>query len=129
MAFDSHFAPFLPEFAFSVDQEGTANNAHEFAAVHVFLLNYVKLLAQCLIRIGQQVKWEILFRLEIFVRLQAVTRYAENFRIVLTELLIAVTKILPFQGATGCAVFGVEIEQEVRAFEILEGQFLVAGSG
>ena len=73
VALDLDLAPFLAQDAFAVDQEGAAFYAHVFAAIHVLFLDHIKVLAQRFVRVGNEVKVELVLVYEVLMSLEAVT--------------------------------------------------------
>ena len=58
------FAPFVDERAFGVDDKGAALNADDLFAIHHFLLDDVKLAAQSLFGIADQLERQLQIGLE-----------------------------------------------------------------
>ena len=67
MTFYLHFAPFLAELAFGVNEEGAAFYAHEFPAIQHLFLDYVELAAKFFVGVGQKFEGKLLFVPELFM--------------------------------------------------------------
>ena len=66
-------APFLHEYAISVDQERAAFDTAHLLAVHVLLLDDTVKSAQYFVGVGNERKRQILFFFEVFVRFKGIT--------------------------------------------------------
>jgi len=115
MAFDLHFAPFLPEFAGFIDQKRTSLDAHELASIKHLFLDDIELFAEYLIGIGQEIKWKLLLVFEFFVRRNAVAGDTQDYCVQALELAMKVPKILAFRRTAGRRILGIEIEHQVLA--------------
>ena len=67
-------APFAPDDALAVQNEGAAFDAAHLPAIHVFHLDDAELIAQFFLAVGKQVEGKAVFRLEVFMRFEAVAR-------------------------------------------------------
>ena len=76
----------LFDLSFFVNQKGHAVVAHVRAAHEFFLAVCPVTLRKLSIGVGQQAKWQTVFRNEFLMRLFAVQRYAEHFDAAALEL-------------------------------------------
>src|SRR5882672_10500126 len=100
-------APFAPDHAIPVEDEGAALDAAHLPAVHV--LHHAELVADLLALVGQEVEGEPHLGLEVLVRLDAVARDAVHGRAGLDELGVQVAELRAFDGATRGIVLRVEV--------------------
>ena len=126
MALDLHFAPFFPQLAFFVNQEGAALDAHKLSAIKHLLFNDVELAAQFFIGVGQQLKWKTLLSLEFFMRADAVPRYAENDGILAPKLRMQIAEILSLCGTARCRVLRIKIQNHFLSTHRFQMHCLVA---
>ena len=98
MAFDANFAPFIAQYALAVDQERAAHDPHDFAAIHVFFMDNVKLCAEFFLGIRQQVERKLLLGFEIFVGFQAVPGHTQNGCVQRLELVVKISEITGIEG-------------------------------
>ena len=115
MAFDLDVAPLGTQFAIGCNQESAANDTHEFAAIERFLTDHIEFPAQLLVRIGDQVERELLLGFEFLVRGQAITRNAQHDGLLAAEFRVQSAEIQTLLRASRCAVFGIEIQNDVLA--------------
>ena len=105
-------APLAAQNTASIDHKGTSLDATNQFAVEFLFLDDGKLVAQRFIGVAQQREGQILFGLEVFVRLDAVARDACNDAAGFSEFRIEIAELLCFRRATRSAVLGVEIEDQ-----------------
>ena len=129
MSLNLHFAPFLAQFAVFVDQERAAFDAHEFASIQGFLLDDVKLLTQLFFRIGQEVKRKFLLGLKFLMGGHAVSRHAQNYRVLSPELRVKISKILSFGCTARGSIFWVKVDDDIFATKRLQLNRLIACRG
>jgi len=124
---DLDLAPFAPELAVRIDKEGATLDAHELAPIKGFLLDDVKLAAEFLVRIREQVERQLLLGLEFLVRGETVPRGAEDNGLLAPELRVQVPEVLAFLCAAWRCVLGVEVQHNVLAAQVFEADLPVAG--
>ena len=129
MSLNPHFAPFFAQFAIVVDQERAAFDAHEFASIQGLFLDDVKLFAQFFFRIGQEVKREFLLGLKFLMGGHAVSRNAQNYRVLSLELRVKISKILPFGCTARGSIFWVKVDDDIIATKRLQLNSLIACRG
>ena len=122
MAFGFDQGPDALDLAGFTDEEGAANDAHEFAAHELFLLPRAKLLNGRMGRIAEKREIKILLGLEGGLGFYGVGTEAQDGDVELVEFLFCVTKLGRFDGSTGSAGFGIEEDQDALAGEVLEGK-------
>ena len=127
MAFGLDAAPLAPQHAVAVDHECTALDAAYRLAVKFLFLDYAKLRAQLLLRVGKQCEWQLLLGLKIFVRPQAVARDAGDDAAGVDKLGMEIAKLLRLRRAAGRAVLGVELEDHGFPALLREAEQGVAG--
>ena len=110
-----------------VDEERAAHDTHELAAVQAFFLDDIEFPAQNLVGIRQQVEFEPLLVLELFVRSDAVPGYAENDRVRASEFSVQSTEIPALGGTARCTVLRVEVDDHVLSTQVFETNLLAAG--
>src|SRR5215467_5217631 len=114
---DLDAAPFAPDHAIAVQDEGAALDAAHLLPVHVLHLHDVELLAHVLGLVGKQVEREAHFRLEALVRPGAVARDAVDGRPGLHEPGMQIAELAAFEGAAGRAVLGVEVQHHTPGLD------------
>lgn len=122
-----HASPFLPQHAFFVDDERAALNPAYLSAIHVFHLHDAKDGTGHFVRIGKQVKPEILFTFEVFVRLHAIAGNSENFGSRLLELIVQRAEVEPLGSAARGRIFGVKIQDQFFAGVLGKLEWVIAG--
>ena len=90
-------------------------------------MDYVELLAEALIRVGQEIEREALFFLELLMGCDAVSRNTQNDGLGALELAVQSAEVAALGRAAWCAVFRVEIQDNVLASQVLQADFLVTG--
>src|SRR5438094_82500 len=99
MAWHFDAAPHLAHDAARIDDERAALDAAHLFAVHAFHLDDVEELARALFSVGEQLERKAHFRLEAFMRLQAVARNAIDVAPELLELGVKIAELLTFGRA------------------------------
>ena len=127
MPWHLHPAPFLPQHAVSVDEEGASVYAEIFLAVELFQLDHVEQLAKPFVLVADQLEREALLGLEVFVGFETVSRYAEHDRIGRDESIVLVAKALALGGAARSVVLRVEVQDHLLALQRLEADLCIAG--
>ena len=120
-------APLARQLAARVEHESAALYAAHLAPVHVFHFDDAEQLARRFFRVGQEFEREAHFRLEAFVRFQAVARDAEDRALEFLELRVEVAEILALGSAAWRVVFGVEVDDDRVAALLEKLKGLVAG--
>ena len=98
-------APFAPEHAAAVDDEGAALDAAHLFAIEDLLLDDAEQRAGRFFRVGQQLEGQLQLGLEVLVRLEAVARDAEDVAAGLAKLRVQVAELPGLGGAAGRVVF------------------------
>src|SRR5450631_1008908 len=125
---DLHATPLARKLARAVDHKSAALDPAHFLTVHVLHLDDGKLRAKLFVRVGYQFERKFHFRLEVFVRLQAVAGDTDNDRARLDELAMQVAKLHAFGRAARRVVPRIEINDDRIA--LVRGQLeLTAGRG
>jgi len=122
MSRDFYLAPFFAQHTFLIDQERTADNAHELAAIHRLFVNYIKQPAQRFIAIGQQVEGKFLFGAKILVAADAVPGNPQDLAVQFPIRAEVVPKILALACTARSTIFGVKIYNQVLSGKILQGK-------
>ena len=123
MAFGSNGRPEGFDFAGFANEEGAANDAHEFATHELLLLPRAKFFDDFVMRIAEQEKIQPLLGFKRGLGADGISAHAENGYAEFIELLFCVTKLGRFDGSTGSVGFGIEKEQDAAALEIFQGDF------
>ena len=105
-----HAAQFAAHHAAVINHASTALNATHFYTVHVFHFYDIEGFAGNFVGVRQWLKRETHFCFEVFVRLDAVARYAINHATQFIELGMQITKLQTFGGTALHVVFGVKIQ-------------------
>jgi hypothetical protein len=108
MAFGSDEGPEFFDFAGFVDEEGTADDAHEGAAHELFFLPGPELLDGFVRWIAEQGEIEILLFLEGGLGFDGIGAHADDGDAELVEIFFCVTKLGRFYRSTGGVGFGVK---------------------
>src|SRR5690606_239516 len=119
--------PLLTQDTFLVDQERAALDSHELASIHALLLVDAEECAQRCVFIRQKLERQLELRLELFVRGDAIRRYADDHRPCPLELAVELGKPLRLERATARVVLGIEIEDELLAARVAETPSTAAG--
>jgi hypothetical protein len=98
-----------------VDDEGGALDAADLSPVQELVLDDAEGVARLLVRVGQQLEWKFLLRLERLVRLQRIARDAVYVDPGAPEVPVQVAEIATLRGAAGRVVLGVEVENQSLA--------------
>lgn len=112
----------LPGFA---DEEGTANDAHEFASHKLLLLPGAVGFHGLVVGVAQQGEIEVVFGPEQCLRFDGIGTCAEDSHFQLVELPFCVAKLGRLDGSTGSVGLGEEEKQDTFALEIFESDGLV----
>ena len=99
--------------ALLVDDEGRAQQARLRMAVHDLVLDDVVEAADFLFGVGEELHGEAVRVAECLVRQHVVARDAEDDRVELLELVLAVAEADRLDRARGSAVLRVEIQHDV----------------
>ena len=118
-----HLAPVLPDFPVRPDPHGGADHARDNLAIHLFFTKGAILCHYLFIRIAQQGERNVEFGNKFLVGRLAVGRNPQYDCIKFLEFAIKVTESLGFLGSPGSIVFGIEVENDVFALEILQRHF------
>src|SRR5581483_7459298 len=129
VALGRNLAPFLPQHALGVEQEGAAVDAHVLAAVHALFDPGAEGLAQLAVLVGQQGVGEAELGAEVVVRLHAVLGHADDVGAGLGELLVQRGEFLPFEGAARGVVLGIEVHHQFLALVVLGQVDVPAAAG
>src|SRR4029079_19098626 len=116
---DLYFTPLVAQYTVGVDEKGAPLDPEHLLPVHILFFDYVELLAELLVRVGQKVEGKGVFRPELLVGAQAVARHAEHSHAQTLERGLAVAEALALERAPGRVVLGIEVEHVRRAREIL----------
>ena len=103
----------------TVDHGGT-NHSDLFYPVHHFFSPGSVFLHDLFLRIAEKGEGEFKFIGESAVRFRSVRRDADDDRIEFVQLLLEVTEAARFLRSARRVVFGIEPENEVFSFEVLE---------
>lgn len=123
MAFGLDGGPEGFDFAGLADEEGTADDAHKFAAHELFLLPSAEGGDGFVIGVAEQGEIEFLLGLERGLGFDGIGAHAEDGYAEFVEVLLCVAKLGRFDGSTGSVGFGIEEEEGAAAFEIFQGDF------
>jgi len=115
-----YLAPLYLQYPFRAYQKRTAFDAHYLATVHVFFAYDVKLPAQGFIFVRQQVERKFMLVSEILVGSGGISRHAKNVCTGPGELRVKIPEILTFTGTARGVVFGVKINDEAFAPEVVQ---------
>src|SRR5699024_6434774 len=110
---DLDAAPLAAQHAVAVDQKGAAIDPHAGLAVELLLPDHVEQFAHGFFGVRQQGKRQLVLCLEVFVRADAVARYAQDFASARAKLVVQIAKILPLAGTAGGVILGVEINNDL----------------
>ena len=110
--------------AFFVDDEGSADGAEVFAAVHRLLGPYAHLLDQRVLGIGDEGEGQVVLGLELLVAGGAVHADAYDGIAFAAQFAVVVTQAAGLSCAAAGVVLGVEIEDEFLSFELTEADLL-----
>lgn len=113
------------DFAGFADEEGTTNDAHEFASHELLFLPGAIGGDGFVIRIAEQGKIQPLLGLERGLRFDGIGTCAEDSHFQLIEFLFCVAKLGRLDGSTGSVGLGEEEKQDTFALEIFESDGLV----
>jgi len=102
------------------DEEGAADDAHEFAAHEGLFLPGAESGDGFVIGIAEQWKIETVLLLEGGQGFDGVGAQAEDGNFAPVKLLFCVTKLGRLNGSTGSIGLGIKKEQDTLAFEVLE---------
>src|SRR5882672_9342786 len=122
-------APFAPDHAISVEDEGAALDAAHLPAVHVLHLHDAELSADLLALVGQEVERESHLGLEVLVRLHSVARDSVHGGASLDEPGMQVAELRAFDGAARGIVLRVEVQDHSPGFHRREPELFAAGGG
>src|SRR6478752_8269925 len=67
MPVDLYFTPLVAQYTVGIDEKGAPLDTEHLLAVHVLLFDYVELLTELLVRVGQQVEGQGVLRPELLV--------------------------------------------------------------
>ncbi len=124
VAFGMNGGPNFFDFAGFADEEGAADDAHEFATHELLLLPGTVGLDGFVIGIAEQREIELVFGLEPRLGSDGIRAHAEDGDLPLFELLFCVTKLGRFDGSTGSVGFREEKEQDASALEVFQRDVL-----
>src|SRR5450759_2309143 len=110
MAGNLDTSPLAPDDTLGAEDEGAALDAAHPFAVHVLHLDHLELGAHLLFAVGEQIERTAEFRLEAFMRFEAVARDAVDAAAQFPELRVQIAKLDALGGATRGVVFGIEIQ-------------------
>src|ERR1700730_6650789 len=102
------------------NEEGGPLNADHFLAVHILLLENVKLFADYFVYICKEGIGQVVLLFELLLRLRRVARDTENNGAGLLYLLEDVTKAAGFDGAAGSVGPGIKEKHYWFATEVLQ---------
>jgi hypothetical protein len=105
------------------DEEGTADDAHEFAAHELLLLPGSEGLDGFVIGVAEQRKIELLFSFEGGLSFDGISAHAEDGHTEFVEFFLCVTKLGRFDGSTRSVGFGVEKKEDRLALEVFQRDF------
>jgi len=100
----------MAQNAVAVDDEGAAFDAAHLLAIHVFHFHDREQIADGFVGVGAKFEGQRLLGLEVLVRLQAVARNSQYYRVDRDELRMEVAELLRLGGTAWRAVLGVEID-------------------
>ena len=113
------------DFAGFANEEGAANDAHEFAPHELLLLPGTVGFDGFVIGIAEQREIEFVFGFEQRLAFDRVGARGKNGHFELVELLFCVAKLGRFDDSTGSVGLREEEEQNALAFEIFQGDGFV----
>jgi hypothetical protein len=125
VAFGMDSGPDFFDFAVFTDEEGAADDAHEFAAHELLFLPGTVGLDGFVIEIAQQRKIELVLGFERRLGLDGIGAHAKDDDLALIELFLCVTKLGRFDGSTGRVGFREKEKQDAPALEVFQGHELV----
>jgi hypothetical protein len=120
VAFGVDGGPDFFDFAAFTDEEGAADDAHEFAAHELLFLPGAVGRDGFVVGIAEQREIEFELGLEQGLRSDGIGAHTDDGHLVLIELLFCVTKLGRFDGSTGSVGFGKEEEQDAPALEVFQ---------
>src|ERR1700733_9545759 len=103
-----YFGKDLQQLLIGTDEEGGPLNPDHFLAIHVLLLENVKLFADYFVYICKEGVGQVVFLLEFLLRLGRVARDTQNDGPGLLYLLEDVTKATGFDSAAGSVGLGIK---------------------
>jgi hypothetical protein len=123
MAFGFYFGKDVLNRAVGSDDESGAGDAHDFLAIHVFLLDNAVGFGNLLVGVSEEGKWKLEFILKFLLGFGRIGRDAEENGAGFLNLAVGVAEGAGFDGASGGIGTGVEIEDDDFAAEALERNF------
>jgi hypothetical protein len=123
VAFGVNGRPDFLDFAAFTDEEGAADDAHEFAAHELLFLPRAIGLDGLVIEIAEQREIELVLGFERRLGFDRIGAHAEDGHLTLIELLFCVAKLGRFDGSTGGVRFRKEEQQDTAALEVLQTDF------
>jgi hypothetical protein len=120
VAFGSDGGPESFDFAGFADEEGAADDAHEFAAHELLLLPGAEGGDGFVVGIAEQRKIQFLLSFECGLGFNGISAHAEDGHAEFIEVFLCVAKLGRFDGSTGSVGFGIEKEQDAAALEVFQ---------
>ena len=122
MAFGFDDGPDGFDFAGFPDEEGAADDAHEFSSHELLLLPRAKLFDGFVVGVAEQRKVEFFLFLERGLRFDGIGAHAQDRHAQFVEFSLCVTKLGRLDDSTGGVGLGKEEEQDAAALEVLQGK-------
>ena len=107
-----------------VDDEGGAEGAEIFAAIHTLLSPGAEGLVEGQVGVGYQVEGQLVLLDKFVVRLAVLHTYAEHVKTGGLQLAVVVAQVAGLSRASGSHVLGVEIEHQFLPFVITQADLL-----
>src|SRR5271154_3423988 len=118
MPFRLYFGENLQQFLIRTDEKSSPLNPNHFLAVHILLLENVKLFADYFVYICKEGVGQVVLLLEFLLRLGGVARDTQNNGPGLLYLFEDVTKATGFDSAAGSVGLGIKEKNHRFAGEI-----------
>src|SRR5579875_3886369 len=125
MSLRFHLRKHLHELLVRPNQECSPLNSDHFLAIHIFLFQYVKLLADLLVHIGEQGIRQIILLLELTLGLHRVPRDAKHHGTRFLQLFECISEAARLNGASGRIGFRVKKQHYGLARKIAQVNSLV----
>ena len=117
MALYPYLSPLFVQCSIFIDQERAALDSHVLFTVELFEFDDFEQFTERLIRVRDQLKWELLLGFESFMGFHAVPGYAENHGVGGRKSSDLIAKVLSFSSAAWGAVPWVEVDYDLLAFQ------------
>ena len=125
---DLHLGEDLADLSVLVDEERGTHYTHVGPAVVLLLLPDAVRLRDLFLGVGQERERQFVLLLELGLLVNRVRRHAENYRVDLAKLGQVVAKCASLFRAAGRVGLGIEVEDDVLPFQLLQLQRLSAVS-